>query len=49
MLRADIPYEKHDATHARFELELEPRSKLTFNYTVRTYHDTREESLNPDI
>ncbi|MHC4323369.1 MAG: DUF4139 domain-containing protein, partial [Planctomycetota bacterium] len=44
-LQADVPYEKHDATHARFKLELEPRSKQTFEYTVRTYHGTREEML----
>jgi len=44
-LKADIPYEKHDATHARFKLNLEPRSKRTFGYTVTTYHGVREESL----
>jgi hypothetical protein len=41
----DISYEKHDATHARFTLNLEPRSKRPFGYTVRTYHGTREETL----
>ena len=44
-LQADIPYEEHDATHARFKLELEPRSKRTLEYTVTTYHGVREESL----
>jgi hypothetical protein len=44
-LQSEIPYEKYDATHARFKLELEPRSKQTLEYTVRTYHGTREESL----
>ena len=44
-LQSETPYEKHDATHARFMLELEPRSKQTFSYTVRTNHGTREESL----
>jgi hypothetical protein len=44
-LQSDTPYEKHDATHARFMLELKPRSKQTLEYTVRTYHGTREESL----
>jgi hypothetical protein len=44
-LQAEIPYEKHDATHARFKLELEPRSKRTFAYTVTTYHGVREEVL----
>ena len=44
-LQSETPYEKHDATHARFTLELEPRSKKMFEYTIRTYHGTREESL----
>ena len=44
MLQADIAYEKHDATHARFKVNLEPRSKRTFGYTVTTYHGVREES-----
>ena len=44
-LQADIPYDKHDATHARFKLELESRSKRTFAYTVTTYHGVREEVL----
>jgi hypothetical protein len=44
-LQAEIPFEKHDATHARFKLNLEPRSKRAFTYTVRTYHGVREESL----
>ena len=39
----DITYEKHDATHARFKVNLEPRSKRPFGYTVRTYHGVREE------
>ena len=41
----DISYEKHDATHARFTLNLESRSKRPFTYTVTTYHGVREESL----
>ncbi len=44
-LQSETTYEKYDATHARFILELEPRSKQTLEYTVRTYHGTREESL----
>jgi hypothetical protein len=40
-----ISYEKYDVTHARFKLNLEPRSKREFTYTVRTYHGTREQSL----
>ncbi|MHC4546013.1 MAG: DUF4139 domain-containing protein [Planctomycetota bacterium] len=45
MLQADIAYEKHDATHARFKLMHKPRSKWTFGYTVTTYHGVREETL----
>jgi hypothetical protein len=44
-LKADIPYEHHDATHSRFKLEVEPRSKRTFDYTVTTYHGVREEAI----
>jgi hypothetical protein len=44
-LQSETPYEKYDATHARFMLELKHRSKQILEYTVRTYHGTREESL----
>jgi hypothetical protein len=44
-LQSDVPYEKHDATHARFKLMRKPRSKWTFGYTVTTYHGVREEML----
>jgi len=44
-LQSNTPYEKHDATHARFEVNLEPRSKRAFGYMVITYHGLREESL----
>ena len=44
-LQPDIPYEKYDAAHARFKVNLEPRSKDAFEYTVTTYHGVREESL----
>jgi hypothetical protein len=44
-VQADIPYGKHDTTHIRFKLNLEPASKRTFSYMVRTYHGAREESL----
>ncbi len=42
-LQSNTPYEKHDATHARFKVNLGPRSKRTFGYTVTTYHGVREE------
>jgi hypothetical protein len=44
-LQSGVPYEKHDATHARLKVNLEPRSKRTFGYTVTTCHGVREESL----
>jgi hypothetical protein len=44
-IQVDIPYEKHDATHVRFKVNLEPRSKSTFEYTIITYHGVREETL----
>ncbi|TKJ34098.1 MAG: hypothetical protein CEE38_18710 [Planctomycetes bacterium B3_Pla] len=44
-LRTEAAHEKHDATHARFTAELEPRSKQTLEYTVTTYHGAREEAL----
>jgi len=44
-IQVDIPYEKHDATHARFNVNLEPRKKQAFEYTVTTYHGVREETL----
>jgi hypothetical protein len=40
----DVSYEKYDATHARFKLTVEPRSKRVFEYTVTTYHGARQEA-----
>jgi hypothetical protein len=45
----NISCEKHDASHARFELTLEPRTKREFTYTVTTYHGDREQSFNSII
>jgi len=45
----DISYEKYDVTHARFKLNLSPRSKKTFAYTVRTYYSEREQSLRESM
>ena len=45
-LQSETSYEKYDATQARFALEIEPRSKQTLEYTVRTYHGVREETLD---
>jgi len=41
-----VSYNKHDATHARFKLSMEPQTKRAFEYTVRTHHGWREESIN---
>jgi len=40
-----VDYTKHDATHARFELGLEPRSVRTVGYTVTTYHGVRQDAV----
>ena len=45
-LASEIPYEKYDITRARFNLDIEPRTKRSFEYTVTTYHGTREEAMN---
>jgi hypothetical protein len=39
-----VSYEKHDATHARFKLTVEPHSKRSFEHVVTTYHGTRQEA-----
>jgi hypothetical protein len=38
-------YEKYDATHARFKLSVEPRSKRVLDYTVTTFLGARREAL----
>ena len=45
----NISCKKHDASHTRFELTLEPRTKKEFIYTVTTYHGDREQSFNSII
>jgi len=44
-IKSDVTYEKHDATHARFKLNLEPKRKLVLEYTVTTYHGVREDAV----
>ncbi len=39
-----VDHEKHDATHARFELKLNPQTKRNVEYIVTTYHGTRTEN-----
>jgi hypothetical protein len=45
-LQTNVPYEKHDATHTRFETRLQPQSKQLLSYTVTTYHGRRQGQLN---
>jgi hypothetical protein len=37
-------YEKYDANSVKFTLELPPHTRKVFEYTLRTYHGTREEA-----
>jgi hypothetical protein len=41
-----VVYQKHDATRARFTLEVGRRTKQIFTYKVRTYHGKREEAFS---
>ncbi len=45
-LQTEAPYDKHDAKHARFKTQLQPRSKQRLEYTVTTYHGRRQEQVN---
>ncbi len=45
-LKTEEPFEKHDATHARFEMPLQPQSKELLSYTLTTYHGRRREQVN---
>jgi len=45
-LQTEAPHEKHDATHTRFETQLQPQSKQTISYTVTTYHGRRQQQVN---
>lgn len=40
-----ITYKKHDATHARFEVELPAQAKEVLTYELRRYHGKRREAL----
>ncbi len=42
----DIDYKKHDATHSRFTGKIGPQTKKVIEYTVRTYHGTRQQEMN---
>jgi len=45
-LQTEMPYERHDAAHARFEMQLQARSKQTFTYALTTYHGRRQGQVN---
>jgi hypothetical protein len=40
---SDVDYKKHDNSHARFTVTLEPRGEKTFTYTVTKYQGQRNE------
>ncbi len=40
-----VAYEKYDINHARFKLNIQPRSKQVFTYTITIYRGTQEEAL----
>jgi hypothetical protein len=40
-------YQKEDLDTSKFTLMMEPRSKQTFEYILRTYHGTREDDWRP--
>ena len=42
-LRTDNEYENIDADTIKFMLDLQPGTKQTISYTLRTYHGTRED------
>jgi hypothetical protein len=45
-LSEGVNYKKHDATHARFELKLDPQTKRSVEYKVTTYHGARTEEAS---
>ena len=45
-LQSETPYENYDVTRARFNLNVEPRTKREIEYTVTTYQGTRQDQFN---
>jgi hypothetical protein len=45
-LESDADYKQYDYQHARWKLTVEPRTKRTFSYTIKTYHGVRQEQVN---
>ncbi len=48
-LESQTPYEKHDVTRIRFNLNIEPRTKRQIEYTVTTYHGARQDQFNQRV
>ncbi|MBN2181821.1 MAG: hypothetical protein JW715_07885, partial [Sedimentisphaerales bacterium] len=42
-LRTDDDYEKIDFDTIKFTLDMQPGTKRTLSYTLRTYHGTRQD------
>jgi len=45
-MQSETPYERHDVTRIRFNLNIEPRVKREIEYTVTTYHGRRQDQYN---
>ena len=45
-LQSETPYDRYDVTRARFTLSVEPRTERQIQYTVTTYHGTRQDNFN---
>ncbi len=45
-MQCETPYERHDVTRIRFNLNIEPRAKREIEYTVTTYHGTRQDTIS---
>ena len=45
-LQSETPYDKYDVTRARFNLNIESRTKQEIEYIVTTYHGIRQEEYN---
>ena len=45
-VQSETPYEEHDITRIRFNLNIEPRAKQEIGYTVTTYHGDRQDQFN---
>jgi hypothetical protein len=46
-LTTDDEYEKYDSSTIKFDLEMEPVSKKTLTYTLRTFYGDRADNIRP--